>query len=47
MATALAEALAAVGLEMTLEVDAPHAAVSSVIFSVWPPPIGGSRPSSR
>jgi hypothetical protein len=45
---ALANDLATVLGEMSLEVLTPQAAASSIVTcSVWPPPIGGSRPSSR
>jgi hypothetical protein len=43
---ALAYRLAAVLAKMHLELSPLQAARSIVICSTWPPPIGGSRPSS-
>lgn len=44
----LATLLAAVVAEVTHEVGPLQAAASSIVTcSAWPPPIGGSRPSSR
>ena len=45
--SSLANRLAAVVAQMTLEVAALQAARLIVSTSTWPPPIGGSRPSSR
>jgi hypothetical protein len=44
---ALPDRLAAVCAEVRFEVAPLQAARSIVIASTWPPPIGGSRPSSR
>jgi hypothetical protein len=43
---ALAYRLATVLAKMRLEFSPLQAATSIVIFSTWPPPTGGSRPSS-
>jgi len=47
MTGALTKPHAAVLAQVRLELPALQAARSIVIGSTWPPPIGGSRPSSR
>ena len=48
VAGAFAQQLAAVVGKVAFEISPPQAAATSIVTcSTWPPPTGGSRPSSR